>query len=79
MQINEMNMEKALNQYYRTNSTGYNETKHTRSTKGEHRPRNVEESVQNRITDKVIKQQAPDVKHNKPSTLLGIACINGGE
>ena len=66
MQINVM--EKALNQYNRTNTTGYNETKHTRSTKREHRPRNVEESVQNRITDKVIKQQAPDVKHNKPST-----------
>jgi len=79
MQINEMNMEKALNQYYRTNTTGYNETKHTRSTKREHRPRNVEESVQNRITDKVIKQQAPDIKHNKPSTPLGITCINNVE
>jgi hypothetical protein len=79
MQINEMNMEIALNQYYRTNTTGYNETKHTRSTKGEHRLRNVEESVQNRITDKVIKQQAPDVKQYKPPTPLGIACINNGE
>jgi hypothetical protein len=56
MQIKEMkNMEKALNQYYRTNTTGYNETKHRRSTKREHSPWNVEESVQNRITDKVIK------------------------
>jgi len=72
VQINEMkNVEKALNQYYKTNTTEYNETKHRRSTKGEHRPRNVEESVQNRITDKFIKQQAPDVQHNKPSTRWG--------
>jgi hypothetical protein len=55
------NMENALNQYHRTNTTGYNETKHTRSTKREHRPRNVQESAQNRITDKVIMQQAPNV------------------
>jgi hypothetical protein len=67
MQTHEMkNMEKALNQYYRTNTTGYNETKHTRSTKGELRPRNVKESVQNRITDKVIKQQASNVTTNLP-------------
>jgi hypothetical protein len=65
------NMEKALNQYYRTNTTEYNETKHTCSTKREHRPRDVEKSVQNRITDKVIKQQAPDVEHNKLFTRLG--------
>jgi len=69
MQINEM--EKALNQYYRTNTTGYSETKHTRSTKREHCQQNVEESVQNIIRDKVIKQQEPDVKHNKPSTRWG--------
>jgi hypothetical protein len=68
MQINEMkNMEKALNQYYRTNTTRYNETKHTLSTKRKHSPQNVKEPVQKRITDKVVKQQAPDVKH-KPST-----------
>jgi hypothetical protein len=69
MQINEMkNMETALNQYYRTNTTGYNETKHTHFTKRKHRPQDVKESVQNRITDKVVKQLAPDVEHNKPST-----------
>lgn len=77
MEINAMKtLEKDLHQYCRTKTAENDKTKHKGSTKIEYRLRRPMELVQNRTTDEVTKQHAPNVKTQHAFHTLGKSRIN---